>query len=52
MEAKVKTLFSAIPAIENPKERKLVEIPDNDEPQYVQVMEPEYKNVSIDLKIP
>ncbi|WP_163710041.1 insulinase family protein [Mangrovibacterium lignilyticum] len=51
IEAKVKALFSAIPAIENPKERAVVAIPDNEEPRYVQVMEPEYKNVTIDLKI-
>ncbi|RKD90925.1 M16 family metallopeptidase [Mangrovibacterium diazotrophicum] len=51
IEAKVKELFSAIPAIENPMARTVVAIPDNNEPMYVQVMDPDYKNVSVDLKI-
>ncbi|WP_321279563.1 insulinase family protein [Marinifilum fragile] len=51
MEQRVIELFSAIPAIENPKERKAVIIPDNQEPMYVQVTDKEYKNVNINLKI-
>ncbi len=34
MEAKVKELFSKIPAVENPKKREYFTIPDNDEPNY------------------
>ncbi len=34
MEAKVKELFSKIPAVENPKERKYYTVPDHDEPNY------------------
>ncbi|MBR8535799.1 insulinase family protein [Carboxylicivirga sediminis] len=51
VEQRVIELFSAIPAIENPKERKDVVIPDNKEPMYVQVSDKEYKNVNINLKI-
>ncbi len=51
VEKQVEELFSAIPAIENPKERKAVLIPDNPEPMFVQVTDKEYKNVNINLKI-
>ncbi len=51
VEQRVIELFSAIPAIENPRERKAVVIPDNKEPMYVQVTDKEYKNVNINLKI-
>ncbi|MCU4155848.1 insulinase family protein [Carboxylicivirga sp. A043] len=51
IEQRVIELFSAIPAIENPKERGAVVIPDNQEAMCVHISEKEYKNVNINLKI-
>lgn len=41
MEAKVKEVFSAIPAVENPKERIYFEVPDNVEPIVAIATDPE-----------
>ncbi|WP_439185553.1 M16 family metallopeptidase [Carboxylicivirga taeanensis] len=51
VEERVIELFSAIPPVEYPTERKNIIIPDNTEPMYVQVTDKEYKNVSINLRI-
>ncbi|MBD0824244.1 M16 family metallopeptidase [Aestuariibaculum marinum] len=51
MEEKVKTLFSKIPAIKNPKERKYVTIPDNEKPLYKVATDKEVKNVGLTLEI-
>ncbi len=51
VESKIKELFTEIQAIENPKERKFIVIPDNKEPMFAQATDPEFKNVSINLKI-
>lgn len=51
IEQKVIELFSAIPAVENPLERKFYEIADNDEPQFVLATDNEAKNVNVSMMI-
>lgn len=51
IEAKIKTLFSEIPAIKNPKERFNVDIPDNEDMLYVMAMDDEVTTSSISLGI-
>ncbi|MEH0157697.1 insulinase family protein [Limibacter armeniacum] len=51
VEKRVIELFSAIPAIENPKERVYIEIPDNKEPLYAVATEQETKNVNVTLMV-
>ncbi|MCH4551450.1 M16 family metallopeptidase [Aestuariibaculum lutulentum] len=51
MEEKVKALFSKIPTIKNPKERKYVTIPDNEKPLYKVATDKEVKNVGLTLEI-
>ncbi len=49
VEKKVIKLFSAIPAIENPKKRPEIIIPDAKEAGYIQVTDPEYKEVGLSV---
>ncbi|MFV0290099.1 MAG: M16 family metallopeptidase [Mangrovibacterium sp.] len=49
VEQKIIRLFSAIPAIENPKERFFVEIPNNDTPQFIQATDGDYKVVTLSV---
>ena len=51
MEDKVKTLFSKIPAVENPKERYTVDIEDKQETDYVLATDKEASQSSIALYI-
>ncbi|MBJ6367285.1 M16 family metallopeptidase [Snuella sedimenti] len=51
IEQKIKDLFSDIPAVENPKERILVSIPDNDEMLYAMVMDEEVTTSQISFNI-
>lgn len=51
IEAKVKKMFSAIPAVKNPKERYLVRIPDNDELLYSLGMDAEVSTSNISFGI-
>ncbi|GAA4293048.1 insulinase family protein [Aestuariibaculum suncheonense] len=51
VEAKVKALFSQIPAVKNPEEREYVIIPDNDKPLYKVATDKEVKNVGFTLEI-
>ncbi len=47
IEAKIKTLFSKIPAVKNPKERFIVDIPENKEMIYSMGMDDEITTASI-----
>ncbi len=47
VEAKVKDLFSKIPAVENPKQRPVFEIPEHDETKFVLATDKEATNSSI-----
>ncbi len=51
MEKQVIELFSAIPAIENPKPRTTVLIPDNEEAMYVAATDKEVKNVTVKMSV-
>ncbi len=51
MEKQVIELFSAIPAIENPKPRTKVLIPDNKKPMYASATDKEVKNVTVKMNI-
>ncbi len=51
IEQQVIELFGAIPAVENPKERKNIIIPDNQEPLYVVATDKELKNVTVKMSI-
>lgn len=51
MEKRVKDLFSKIPAVENPKERYIVNIPENKELQYVMATDPEISTASAEFNI-
>lgn len=51
IEAKIKTLFAKIPAIENPKERAIVEIPDNKKMLYTLVQDKEVTTSHIEFGI-
>ncbi|MCL3780405.1 insulinase family protein [Prolixibacteraceae bacterium JC049] len=54
MEAKVKEMFSKIPAVENPRKREFFEVPDNKEPIFALVTDPEAttSDVTISIKHP
>lgn len=49
MENNVKALFSQLPAVKNPKERKYFDIPDNTEPRYVLATDKEATGYTINL---
>ncbi len=51
IEKQVIELFSAIPAINNPKPRTTILIPDNEKPLYVAATDREVKNVSVKLSV-
>ncbi|WP_372793423.1 M16 family metallopeptidase [Lutibacter sp.] len=51
IEQKIIDLFSTIPPVEDPKERFIVEIPDNEAPQYVLVMDDEVSIAQISFGI-
>lgn len=51
MESKIKNLFSDIPAVEDPIERFVVEIPDNDEMLYALAMDDEVTTSNISFGI-
>lgn len=51
IEQKIIKQFSNIPAVDNPKERFLVEIPDNDEMQFTVVMDEEVTTSNISFSI-
>jgi zinc protease len=51
VEAKVKSLFSAIPAVENPKARPFTEIPDNEKPLFTVVTDKDSKSASVSLVV-
>ncbi|WMI66016.1 insulinase family protein [Aestuariibaculum sp. YM273] len=51
VEEKVKTLFSKIPAIKNPKERIYIKIPDNEKPLYKVATDKEVKDITLTLQI-
>ncbi|MDY7396761.1 insulinase family protein [Aureibaculum sp. 2210JD6-5] len=51
IEAKIKSLFSKIPAVKNPRERFVVEIPENDELLYSLGMDTEISTSRIELGI-
>ena len=51
VEQKVKTLFSQIKPIENPKKREFYEVPDHAEPLYVLATDKEADSYSVDLYI-
>ncbi len=49
IENKIKEMFSPIPAVENPKERKYFDVPDNKEPIVGIVTDPEAPNIMFKL---
>ncbi len=49
IEAKIKTIFADIPAVENPKEKVLYKIPDNVEPIVGILTDPELTSSSIEV---
>ena len=51
IEAKIKKLFSGIPKVENPRERFIVEIPDNSNMLYSLGMDKEISTASLDFGI-
>ncbi|WP_430815140.1 M16 family metallopeptidase [Carboxylicivirga sp. RSCT41] len=51
IERKIIDLFSPIPAVENPKERNTVIIPDNPEPLYVLATDNEVSSINIALSV-
>ena len=51
IEAKIKKLFSKIPAVKNPRERFIVEIPENSEMLYSLGMDKEISTASLDFGI-
>ncbi|MEO6347213.1 MAG: pitrilysin family protein, partial [Aquaticitalea sp.] len=51
IERKIKTLFSDIPAIENPKERTIVSIPENDKLIYALVQDKEVTTAQLEFGI-
>lgn len=51
MEAKVKEMFSKIPAVENPKKREFYTVPDNKEPIYALVTDPEATTTDVAIFI-
>lgn len=51
IEAKIKTLFSSIPAVKNPKERFIVKIPENDQLLFSSASDEEVTTASISFGI-
>ncbi len=51
VEEKIKAMFTKIPAVENPKKRFIVDIPDNDMMLYSLGMDPEVSTASISFGI-
>ncbi|MBA6154017.1 M16 family metallopeptidase [Gelidibacter maritimus] len=51
VEAKIKTLFSAIPAIDNPRERFIVRIPENDQLMFSSASDEEVTTASLSFGI-
>lgn len=51
IESKIKTLFSEIPAVKNPKERFIVDIPDNKEMLYALIQDNEVTTAQIEFGI-
>ena len=51
VEAKIKALFSEIPVVKNPRERFIVEVPDNQKMLYSLGMDKEISTASIDFGI-
>lgn len=51
METKVKTLFSSIPAVENPQERPFFNVPDHKETLFALVTDKEASQSSVDMYI-
>ena len=49
VEQKIKTIFSDIPAAENPKPKDVITIPDNEEPVIGIITDPEASSTSIEL---
>lgn len=49
IEAKVKEMFSKIPANKNPKERPFFEVPEHNETYFVQALDKEMSSTSVDL---
>ena len=51
VEAKIKTLFSPIPAVDNPRERFIVSIPDNDKLMFSSASDEEVTSAAISFAI-
>ena len=49
VEQKIKTIFSDIPAAENPKPKDVITIPDNEEPVIGIITDPEASSTSVEL---
>ncbi|MDO5442700.1 MAG: pitrilysin family protein, partial [Bacteroidia bacterium] len=49
VESKIKTVFADIPAVENPKPKDVIMIPDNEEPVIGILTDPEMSNTSIEI---
>ena len=49
VEQKIKTIFADIPAAENPKQKDVITIPDNEEPIIGVLTDPEMSNTTIEL---
>lgn len=52
IEAKIKKMFSHIPAVENPTPKEKIVLPVNDEPVYALATDPEYTLNSVELFLP
>ncbi|SHO59376.1 M16 family metallopeptidase [Algoriphagus zhangzhouensis] len=51
VEDRIVEMFSAIPAVKNPKERPFIVIPDHKEPKYAVATDKEVENQSVSLRI-
>ena len=49
VEAKIKSIFADIPAAENPKQKDVIKIPDNDTPIVGVITDPETSNISYSI---
>jgi zinc protease len=49
VEQKIKTIFADIPAAENPKQKDVIMIPDNEEPIVAVLTDPEVSNTTVEL---
>lgn len=49
MEQKIKEVFSSIPAVENPKQKEVIVLPENSEPDYVLATDKEQTNNMIQV---